>query len=325
MSNIQRIPLKNKQLIIDFLNANWGNEHPLVNNEVFFNYYYIDGEMTNFYAVFEEDDIIAICGYIKSSSSENSDIWISIWCAKKGKNGAGLALMGSMKELSGAGVISCNNIRENTKVFYEFLGYHPDSLNHHYRLNSDIKSYKIPQLKNISIPKAKKNKAVEIKRFFDVEDISESFNFNIGTTPKKDSEYIKNRYFNNPYYEYMVYGVYFNNALVALFILRLNESEEGFVLRFVDYIGKEEDFILLNGFLDDIIKETNSEYCDIYSFGVNPCKIGFVLREKDDENIIPNYLNPLLSKNIDYHFFTSDKENFMMFKADGDQDRKNIE
>ena len=32
----------------------------------------------------------------------------------------------------------------------------------------------------------------------------------------------------------------------------------------------------------------------------------------------------IAQENIDYYFFTSDTENFVMFKADGDQDRKNL-
>ena len=49
-----------------------------------------------------------------------------------------------------------------------------------------------------------------------------------------------------------------------------------------------------------------------------------MLRTADDTNIIPNYLNPLLQENIDYCFFTSSTDKFMMFKADGDQDRMNL-
>ena len=62
----------------------------------------------------------------------------------------------------------------------------------------------------------------------------------------------------------------------------------------------------------------------MYCFGADGTKAGFVLRDKDDTNIIPNYLNTLLQQNIDYYFFTTDTDSFVMFKADGDQDRKNL-
>ena len=97
-NNIRRIPLAEKQLVLDFLNEHWGSKHPLVNHEVLFNYYFLDGEMTNFYVSEDNDGVCAICGYIKCSNEENPDIWISIWCAKKGKNGQGLALMGATSQ-----------------------------------------------------------------------------------------------------------------------------------------------------------------------------------------------------------------------------------
>ena len=100
-------------------------------------------------------------------------------------------------------------------------------------------------------------------------------------------------------------------------------AQERVSLVLVDYIGHKEDFHLLNGFVDQLMEKYDCEYCDMYSWGVNGEDAGFVLRVAD-ENIIPNYLNTLLQKNIDYFFFTTEAENFMMFKADGDQDRKNL-
>ena len=109
-NNIRRIQLAEKQLILDFLNEHWGSRHPLVNHEVLFNYYFLDGEMTNFYVLEDGDGVAAICGYINCSSEENCDIWISIWCAKKGKNGLGLALVKRIIDLH-RGSCSVQNTR----------------------------------------------------------------------------------------------------------------------------------------------------------------------------------------------------------------------
>ncbi len=324
MSNIKRIPLEKKYEIVEFLNENWGSQHPLVNNETFFNYYYLDKDMTNFYGYYEQDKIIAICGYIKSSNDENSDIWISIWCAKKGKNGIGLELMGAMQELTGAKVISCNNIRENTMPFYTFLGYHPDRLNQYYILNDSITNFKIATIKNSPTTLLNKHDNISLKPFNNIDELKSNFNMQTDIFPKKDFWYIENRYFKNPYYDYMIFGIYDCDICKALVVFRLNESDEGFVLRLVDYIGNKADFSLLNGHISPILEKYSAEYCDLYSFGVDSISAGFTLREVDDENIIPNYLNPLLDKNIDYFFFTSNPENFAMFRADGDQDRKNL-
>ena len=41
--NIRRIPLAEKDIVVNFLNENWGSAHPLVNNSTLFDYYYLDG------------------------------------------------------------------------------------------------------------------------------------------------------------------------------------------------------------------------------------------------------------------------------------------
>ena len=321
-NNIRRIPLTEKQLILDFLNEHWGSKHPLVNHEVLFNYYFLDGEMTNFYVLEDGDGVAAICGYINCSSEENCDIWISIWCAKKGKNGLGLALMGAMKELTGANVMACNNIRANTMPFYTFLGYHPDKMNHYYRL-ADKAEYKMAVVNEKVIPASEKISGVWLEEMKDIAQVEAIFAIPAQCRPHKDYWYINKRYFEYPHYEYKVYAVHSGGGVPALVVFRVNESDEGFVLRLVDYIGAKEDFRLLSGFVDELMAEFDCEYCDMYSWGVDGEDAGFVLRVAD-ENIIPNYLNTLLQKNIDYYFFTSNTENFMMFKADGDQDRMNL-
>ncbi len=321
--NIRRIPLAEKSLIVDFLNTHWGSNHPLVNNETLFNYYYVDDEMTNFYVLEDGGDVAAVCGYIKCSADENSDIWISIWCAKKGKNGLGLMLMGAMKELTGRNVMACNNIRENTMPFYTFLGYYPDKMSHYYRL-SDRNEYKMAVVNNKIISESVVTDGTQLVLMSDINEVKEKFSIPQGMKPQKDYWYINKRYFEYPHYEYKVYLLYSENKPVSLVVFRVNESDEGYVLRLVDYIGYKDDFKLLNGFVDELISEFDCEYCDMYCRGVDGTQAGFVLRNENDTNIIPNYLNTLWQKNIDYFYFTSDNDGFMMFKADGDQDRKNL-
>ncbi|MBQ5782243.1 MAG: hypothetical protein IIV99_02510 [Oscillospiraceae bacterium] len=325
MSNevINRIPLSQKHRIVEFLNTHWGSNHPLVNNETLFSYYYVDGDMTNFYTLEDDDGIAAVCGYIKCSQQPDSDIWISIWCAKKGKNGLGLALMGKMQELTGAKVISCNNIRKNTMPFYTFLGYHPDGLNHYYRLR-DLSQYKMAVVNSKNIPSCPAP-STQLVRFYSIDEVAQHFSNFDSSKPAKDLWYVDKRYFKYPHYEYNVYGIFKDGRCDSLAVFRVNESEEGFVLRVVDFIGRPQDIDGLCGHIDSLMEQYDCEYCDMYCFGVDGSKAGFVLRTEEDTNIVPNYLNTLLQKNIDYYFFTSYTENFVMFKADGDQDRKNIE
>ena len=51
---------------------------------------------------------------------------------------------------------------------------------------------------------------------------------------------------------------------------------------------------------------------------------GFTERVEGDGCIIPNYLTPPVHENTEYYYFTNKPESFVLFKADGDQDRPNL-
>ena len=76
-----------------------------------------------------------------------------------------------------------------------------------------------------------------------------------------------------------------------------------------------------------IRKETGAEYADCYNVGIDPeiwKAAGFRERTSDDPSVIPNYLTPPLYENTEYYYFTNKPEGFVLFKADGDQDRPNL-
>ena len=164
----------------------------------------------------------------------------------------------------------------------------------------------------------------DVRNIDNIEQVKAAFNNFDSCKPQKDYWYVDKRYFRYPHYEYKVYGIYKNGSCDSLVVFRVNESDEGYVLRVVDYIGSPENICDLNGHIDVLMEQFDCECCDMYWFGADGAKAGFVLRDKDDTNIIPNYLNTLLQQNIDYYFFTTDTDSFVMFKADGDQDRKNL-
>ncbi len=324
---IRRLHICEKDSLKAFLNENWGSRHPLVNNEDLFNFYYadVDGENINFYALEKNGKICAVCGYINASEKPGGDIWISIWCAEKGSKGAGLELMGAMKELTGAGVMACNNIRPETMPFYTFLGYFPGKLTHSYRLR-DRKNYDIAVINDKNIPDSLSVPGGFLIEAENIKVIRDILKIPKGLKPEKDYWYIEKRYFNYPYYTYLPCAIFRpgDDKACCLAVFRINKGKEGNVLRLVDFIGKPEDFYLLSGMVDPLLEKYKCEYCDVYSYGVDTVSAGFTVADENDKNIIPHYLNPLMKKNIDFYFFTTDKENFTMFGADGDQDRKNL-
>ena len=68
------------------------------------------------------------------------------------------------------------------------------------------------------------------------------------------------------------------------------------------------------------------EYIDFYLYGIEDDILrdaGFVLQD-DDVNIIPNYFEPFVQKNISLDFYADSLEEIILFKGDGDQDRPNF-
>ena len=83
----------------------------------------------------------------------------------------------------------------------------------------------------------------------------------------------------------------------------------------------------LGAAIDRLLKASGAEYAECYCAGVDPAVMaaaGFCERREGDANILPNYLQPPLFENTEYYYFTSDPDRFVLFKADGDQDRPNL-
>ena len=314
-----------KDTIVAFMDANWGSEHALVHEEAFFDYYYRDGNRLQFAFAEQNGEVLALAGYILANKREQPDIWVSIWCAKKGHNGSGLELMSALPQLTGARVMACNNIRPKTIPFYTFLGYTGAELPHYYRL-ADKADYNIAVVKRKDIWDT--GAPCGLVKITDAAVITRDWRVHEDVAPIKDAWYITRRYFYYPHQKYDVYARYVNDKIAALLATRTVNVNGTHVLRVADYIGEPTQFGLLGGDIDAMMQAVQAEYADMYVYGIpqtEMAKAGFTLRRENDENIIPNYLTPLLQQNTDYYFFTSSTDSFMMCKADGDQDRPNLE
>lgn len=320
---------RDKPALLSFMDANWGEKHPLLHDEKFFHFYYESGHGLNFaLAEAPDGDIKAAAGFI-SCNQAGSDIWISLWCSKKekGAQGAGLQLMGRMAQLTGAKHISCNNIRPETIPFYEFLGYTAGRVGHYYRMNPAL----LPEACRLAVSPLPpppvsggiiltpcKTQA-QLKCFTPPE----------GLRPHKDFWYLQRRYFAYPYENgYSVYlgcRAHAGQPSVLLVMQKVAVPAAGTcVLRVVDYIGEIKDFSLLGEAFDALLQENCAEYLDCYAYGM-PDEIllqaGLCARKEHSDTVIPNYLTPLRRENTEYYCFTSNPQGFLLFKADGDQNR----
>ncbi len=308
-----------KDAVVRFLDEHWGEKHPLVHLPEFFSFYYDHGDGLQFAFAEDESGPVAVVGYILADHAQHPDIWVSIWCAKKKHNGAGLELMAALPGLTGARVMACNNIRPKTMAFYEFLGYTAARLPHYYRL-ADKDAYRVARVaQKVLLPVGE---GPALRRVPDEAALAACYTPDPALRPYKDLWYLARRYFHYPRQQYDVWQLD-----GALLVTRTVDVDGARVLRVVDYVGAPERFPSSGPGIDCLLRESGAEYADCYCAGLPAATMaaaGFAERREDCPNILPNYLTPPLYENTEYYYFTSDPANFMMFKADGDQDRPNL-
>lgn len=318
------------QKIIAFINEHFDMHLPLINLPEFYKHYYVGRNGVPQFAIAEQDsEYLSVAGYILANTSRTPDVWVSVWVAAKGHNGVGLELMNALPELTHARVLACNNIRSNTCTFYQFLGWQAERMHHYYRLKApgpDGYRLALP-LQPVILP------VKGLLSLTKVTDPSELIPLGLPPTvhtPTKDIWYLRRRYFRYPHLNYDFWKAELNGKLVCYVVTRTVTAQETGcvpVVRLVDYIGPDEALPLLGSAFDRLLQSTGAEYIDCYNVGIPPQiwkAAGFCERLPDDGTIIPNYLTPPLRENTEYYYFTNAPERFVMFKADGDQDRPNL-
>lgn len=312
-----------------FINNNFDWKLPLINIPEYFDYYYRSEGALHFALAEQGDDILAAAGYIPSDSSPQPDIWVSVWVAAAGHNGVGLSLMSHIRELTGARIVSCNNIRSKTMAFYRFLGWHADRIPHYYRL-SKRQDYRLARVADTA--------ALPVGGDLELTDVSCPSEMRaLGLpptphTPRKDLWYLERRYFGFPGFAYNVRAAVSDGRLAAYLVSRVVDTDAGGpdnvrVLRIVDFIGDDSVLPRLGRSIDRLISESGAEYAECYCYGISAetfAAAGFRERAENSADIVPNYLTPPICENTEYYFFTSEPDGFVMFKADGDQDKPNL-
>lgn len=318
------VPGEKKQ-VIDFINQHFDWKLPLVNLPEYFEFYYQSGKELQYALAFVDGELSAVAGYIRANSSARPDIWVSVWVAKKGLNGVGLELMNALPELTGANVVACNNIRPKTMAFYRFLGWDAQRMGHFYRL-AGLPEYHLAKISEPTILPVSGDLTlmlVDSPLSLAALGLPDSPH-----TPKKDLWYLTRRYFSFPHLAYQIHTACSEDGKALCYLVsRVVDSGVGKVLRIVDFVGDTALLPRLGSAINRLLQESEAEYAELYCAGVSAeilAAAGFSERTEQSENVLPNYLTPPLFENTEYYYFTNRPKNFVMFKADGDQDRPNL-
>ena len=147
--------------------------------------------------------------------------------------------------------------------------------------------------------------------------------------PKKSYLYLFNKYFCHPFYNYHVYGIQNIDGIFTFLVLRICSHESKNALRIVDFYGPVENFKSIFQCLQELLEYFDAEYLDFYNFGLSENLLldtGFIKVDSNNEISLPNYFEPFdeNSVNLIYAYKADKKLDFLICKADSDQDRPNI-
>lgn len=319
----------------EYIKTNWQENHIFVHSRELLLWQHdnsADGNLNYVIALNENEDIVGVLGFIPTfkydtalSSSETS-IWLALWKANEEYPGTGFYMLRFIEEEFTPNSIAAIGINDDVQRLYKALGYKFGTWSQYYYLNSSNTDFKMIQLsgnqKNFEpAVSSQMSEIKEIESLSDLADAPEAI-----YSPLKSIDYFINRFTNHPFYKYIFFGVYTSDQLVCLFVMRKIETEGSACLRIVDVLGDLNKVENLSAQLDKVLKDENAEYVDFVNFGIDEeifYKIGF--RKREEGMIIPNYFEPFLRQNVDVKSaYKTDGENYVIFKADGDQDRPSL-
>lgn len=324
--------------IMSFIEKEWKKDHIFAREKDYFCYEHKFEDRVNFIMAIDKatSDIEGILGFIEASKNvEYKDIWGVMWKVRDNRNTVPFLGVELMKRLMSetkcrAEIGVGANPKTSIPIVQLMLKFKIGKMKHSYRLNEAVDEFRIAVIKNkVTVPRKNSLRKYTLKEFDTIEELKQHYDLekNTAVIPYKDDWYISRRYFKHPVYNYIVWGILdetqTTRAIAVGREISLNRSK---VLRIIDYMGEHE---MLSGLHDEfgrLLLEQGYEYIDFYYYGINEGYLsdaGFTLRCEDDTNIIPNYFEPFVQKNIDI-WVNSSVGDVVICKGDGDQDRPSL-
>ena len=335
----------NKNKVKKFISDNWKKNHILAENDILFDWQYIneDGNY-NFVLAIEESEIIGLLGFIppnKYSNQKNTsrDYWLALWTIKEGATypGLGIGMISYLKSKCNIDNIYTVGLSNIAVQIYKSLKYNVSYLKHYVLINSQLKDAKIINLssdlyiRNKSFIKSDCSFTEVYNNEILNDDIINSNNLFKKNT-YKDKDYLINKYIKHPFYKYRFFLIKLER-LECIVVIRMVKALNSSALRIVECFGNCELVSKIGTEFDKILIKENHEYLDFVQRGVDEQifqQSGFIDVEDQKGLIVPNYFEPFNPSNKKIYFayknFSGLKSiNFkpIIFKGDGDQDRPN--
>lgn len=318
----------------DFLDKHWRKSHIMSQSEALFNFQHDVVGSDHYTFVVAENmqtgEFDGVYGYI---SSYRYDItkqvpkigFGAIWKVRDDVHNLEIGKIGikmlkyilKQEDFESFGALGISKIHKDIAVA---LNFNVGVTNHYYYANNKVREFRIAQSPQVF----KARPSSSVIKDIDLSAIDTVFN---SLNPYKNVCYYRHRYLNHPYYHYIFWGVYVENELCAIIVLRKISINGSSCLRIVDMLGNEVKLQDLSGEFQRMLEKDHIEYIDCLNHGIAPDffeKLGFNLLDNDGETVIPEYFEPFVRKNIPIEYAYISDNPIIIFKGDGDQDRPNI-
>lgn len=331
MNQIRLATVSDINLIMDFINTSWKENHILARDKDFFIYEHQEDNCINYVISLENNTINGVLGFIKYSDI-NSDIATVIWKALKSNDHPmlGIEIFNYLREHPDYNMLFSLGINAKTIGIYNYLDVYTNYLDQFIMINRNYKNFNILKLEESIVLKDIKFTNNDRYKLVKLEKNQVDFDFEKKEfIPHKDKSYFIKRYFDHPIYTYNVYGVYLDKEMISLIVTREVEVNNSKILRIMDFLGNENSLEYVSKNLYEIVVKNNYEYIDFMCFGFEKDilnRAGFDKIDIESKAIIaPNYFAPFVQENIKINFMADTKEieRLRICKADGDQDRPN--
>ena len=323
--------------IVTFISRYWNKDHIFVTSKSFFDYEMTSGGVPNFVIAKVHGQITGLVGFLKCGEVlSDSDLQLVVFRVMNeyGHLQIGVKLIRFVQDLTKKGVHTVGANPKTLRYYEYFLGFKTGWMAHYYWLNENSKNRAL--FLNSTVTEIKSTELIKNTEFvsgYEVKTIrAEDVNFDVFDKLNKDQSnrkshsYFIHRYPNHPIYHYDFFALRRKPDDVAgIGVIRCVDVLGARGFRFIDWVGPESLFSVFCRGLIGVAKQQNIDFIDLYCTGLDKNGIiGSGFQEIDNSVIIPNYLEPLVMKNIEISYVTSADKNIWFFRGDGDQDRPSI-
>jgi hypothetical protein len=329
-----------KQALLDFIKNHWQEDHIFLKSDVLFKFQHFNYLKDEYNFVIginiTTNEIDGIIGLIPLSQFDQNlsiynEAWGGIWKVRTDVKNKEISMLGSklfayFKNFTSHGSLGMSNI---ATLLHKLRHYKVCDLSQYYILNRKAINFKIAKIPNsLYLNDGFVSQSTHtLKKIFNILELID-YNLDITYYPKKSITYLYNRFFLHPIYKYDFWGVFDDNEkLKVVLVIRKISINGTSALRIVDVLGAIENLNNMQLAFQKLLVNEKAEYIDLMNAGISAEvfeKIGFKTLDVTGEIIIPNYFEPFIQKNIVIKCAYKAPYNYVMFKADADQDRPSM-